>query len=69
MNQKKTAGRRFFLLFLPLFLLLLFLLFPFYWTFVTSIKPESELYGAAVTYWPRDVTMESYRNLFLKFNF
>lgn len=69
MNQKQTAGRRFFLLFLPLFLLLLFLLFPFYWTFVTSIKPESELYGGAVTYWPRNVTMESYRNLFLKFNF
>ena len=69
MNQKQTAGHRFFLLFLPLFLLLLFLLFPFYWTFVTSIKPESELYGAAVTYWPQNVTMESYRNLFLKFNF
>lgn len=50
-------------LYLPLILLLLFILFPFYWIFITSIKPETELYGA-ITYWPRSVTWESYKNLF-----
>jgi len=48
---------------------LLFLLFPFYWTFVTSIKPDRELYGDAVTYWPKDATLDSYRKLFLDYNF
>lgn len=49
--------------------MLVFLLFPFYWTFVTSIKPEGELYGKSVTYWPRQVTFESYRRLFSDYNF
>jgi len=57
------------LLYLPLFVILLLLLFPFYWTFVTSIKPEAELYGSVVTYWPHNVTFESYRKLFVDFNF
>ncbi len=46
-----------------------FLLFPFYWTFVTSVKPESELYGETVTYWPKTFSMDSYRKLFTDFNF
>jgi multiple sugar transport system permease protein len=56
-------------LWLPLALILLFLLFPFYWTFVTSIKPESELYGAVVRYWPRNPTLNSYKKLFVEINF
>ena len=39
----KQAAGRVFLLWLPLIILLLFLLFPFYWTFVTSLKSPSEL--------------------------
>jgi multiple sugar transport system permease protein len=54
---------------LLLLVMLAFLLFPFYWTFVTSIKPESELYGAAVTYWPSHATLDSYRKLFVEVNF
>jgi multiple sugar transport system permease protein len=49
--------------------LLAFLLFPFYWTFVTSIKPEAELYGATVTYWPSAPTFGSYLKLFSDFDF
>lgn len=49
--------------------MLIFLLFPFYWTFVTSVKPESELYGKTVTYWPKQATLESYRRLFSDYNF
>lgn len=47
-----------------LLLLLVFLLFPFYWTFVTSIKPQQELYGALVTYWPHRPTLIAYKKLF-----
>ncbi len=55
--------------FLPLAVLLVFLLFPFYWTFVTSVKPAAELYQARVTYWPAGFTWDSYRNLFGEFRF
>ena len=54
---------------LLLALILGFLLFPFYWTFVTSIKPESELYGAVVRYWPANPTFASYKKLFVEINF
>jgi len=49
--------------------MLVFLLFPFYWTFVTSVKSEGELYGQVVTYWPKAPTFDSYRKLFTEFNF
>lgn len=50
--------------YLPLLVILLFILFPFYWTLITSLKPADELYGMDVTYWPRVLTLESYRKLF-----
>src|SRR5260221_13419211 len=44
-----TAHRldRLLTLYLPLGLVLLFLLAPFYWMLITSLKPDSELYSAA----------------------
>jgi multiple sugar transport system permease protein len=54
---------------LPILFILVFLLFPFYWTFVTSIKPENELYGTVVRYWPRQPTLASYKKLFVEINF
>lgn len=63
MRSRETFLRRLFTLYIPLFLILLFILFPFYWTFITSIKPEAELYGA-VTYWPKEIIWDSYKNLF-----
>ncbi|MDF2590563.1 MAG: binding-protein-dependent transport system inner rane protein [Clostridia bacterium] len=68
-RNKDTMARRIFSIYLPLSALMLFLLFPFYWTFITSIKPESELYGSVVTYWPQHATFASYIKLFGEFNF
>jgi multiple sugar transport system permease protein len=61
--KKQTYTERIFLLYLPLIIMLLFLLFPFYWTFITSVKTESELYGDA-TYWPKALTFVAYSKLF-----
>lgn len=61
--RKQSFGKRFLMTYLPLIALLVFILFPFYWTFVTSIKPETELYGA-ITYWPSTVIWDNYKNLF-----
>jgi multiple sugar transport system permease protein len=54
---------------LLIIIILGFLLFPFYWTFVTSIKPEAELYGTVVRYWPQNPTFASYKKLFVEINF
>lgn len=69
MRENKKGSARFFSLYLPLAVLLVFLIFPFYWTLVTSLKPDQELYGSIVTYWPRNVTFLSYENLFTQFQF
>ncbi|WP_163536415.1 carbohydrate ABC transporter permease [Gracilibacillus sp. YIM 98692] len=67
--KKESLLQKLFMLYLPISTILIFLLFPFYWTFITSIKPEEELYGPTVTYWPENMTFDSYRKLFGEFNF
>lgn len=62
MSRRKIVKRA--ILYIPLILMMLFILFPFYWTFVTSVKPENELYGSVVTYWPKEITFEAYKKLF-----
>ncbi|RKD35207.1 carbohydrate ABC transporter permease [Lacrimispora algidixylanolytica] len=62
--MKQVDMKKIFCVYLPLIVILLFILFPFYWTLITSVKPEDELYGTVVTYWPRAFTLESYRKLF-----
>jgi multiple sugar transport system permease protein len=69
MKKGKFRLSRVLALYIPLAVYFIFLLFPFYWTFVTSIKPEKELYGSLVTYWPNNTTLVSYKKLFLNFNF
>jgi multiple sugar transport system permease protein len=42
------AGRRFLSLYAPLIAFVVVTLFPFYWMFVTSLKPNAELYNARI---------------------
>lgn len=69
MKKEKFRLSRVLPIYIPLAVYLIFLLFPFYWTFVTSIKPENELYSSIVTYWPNKPTFASYKKLFVNFNF
>jgi len=69
MKKEKFRLSRVLPIYIPLVVYLIFLLFPFYWTFVTSIKPENELYSSVVTYWPDSATFASYKKLFVNFNF
>ena len=62
--RRQTRLKRFFLVILPLAIIMLFILFPFYWTFITSVKSEEELYGAVITYWPRHISFDAYKKLF-----
>jgi len=69
MREKQSLASRIFLLWLPLIILLIFLLFPFYWTFVTSLKDTHELHSLVVNYWPANPTFAAYEHLFGQFNF
>jgi multiple sugar transport system permease protein len=69
MEKEKFRLSRVLPIYIPLAAYLIFLLFPFYWTFVTSIKPENELYSSVVTYWPNSKTFMSYKKLFVNYNF
>lgn len=69
MKRKRYRWLQLLPLYIPLLAYLIFLLFPFYWTLVTSLKSERELYGSVLTYWPRNITFESYQKLFMNFNF
>ena len=67
--MKKNTTLRILTLWLPLVLFLLFLLFPFYWTLVTSLKTDAELHSLDVIYWPEHPTLNAYRYLFSQYNF
>lgn len=54
---------------LSVLLFLVFLLFPFYWMFVTSLKPNEELFTGVVTYWPENPTFQAYIKLFQSYDF
>ncbi|WP_309142319.1 carbohydrate ABC transporter permease [Ensifer sp. ENS06] len=40
---------------------LVYILFPFYWMIVNSLKPAAELFATPLTYWPRTLTLDNYR--------
>jgi multiple sugar transport system permease protein len=46
-----------------------FALFPYIWTALTSLKPETELFTKGVHYLPKQVVMENYVNLFKRLKF
>lgn len=67
--KKKIDFSRILTLYLPLFLLLLFALFPYIWTILSSIKPESELFTKQIHYLPQSPTFQNYISLFKLTNF
>lgn len=44
--------------------LLFYLLFPFYWAVVSSLKTQGQLYTVPPTYWPTDPTLDNYATVF-----
>lgn len=53
----------------PLAAILLFTLFPFVWTFLTSIKTQKELFTPVLRYLPSHPTFANYIELFRHMNF
>ena len=62
--------RRVVVLWLPLLLLMVFTLLPFWWMLMTSVKPDAELYNTKVSpLWVKAATGAHYRDLFTQLPF
>lgn len=59
-SDKKITGKKNVLLCIASVLLLCVLLFPLYWTLVTSLKTEQEIFQIPPTLWPNVLNTESY---------
>ncbi|QTH43373.1 carbohydrate ABC transporter permease [Cohnella sp. LGH] len=48
---------------------LLMVLLPFYWLFITSVKPRMDILTTDIQYWPKHFTLDNYRVLWSASNF
>jgi multiple sugar transport system permease protein len=61
----ETFRKRLIVFYIPLFLFLVALLFPFYWMLLTSVKPDFELYNARrFPLWVENPTLQHWTYLF-----
>lgn len=68
-TKRKQRLTRIFCLHLPLAFFLVITLAPFYWIVVTSLKNSTEVFAKPLTYWPKELTILNYTNLFQKLGF
>ncbi len=65
-----TIGRRTLNIYLPLALFLIFLLFPFYWMSIVSLKPTNDIFDLKLNpFWIQQFTLENYLYLFQNTDF
>ena len=46
-----------------------YIVFPFFWQIITSLKPESEIFLSPPRWFPGKISFESFVNVFLRHNF
>lgn len=63
-NAKKQLG-----IWLLVIAFLVFLIFPLYWMFVTSVKTDAEIYANPLIYRPKHIVGDTYERLFGYFDF
>jgi trehalose/maltose transport system permease protein len=57
-RTRKIVGNVFFYLLIAV--IFVYLMFPFYWALISSLKPESELIRTPATFWPETFTIRNY---------
>lgn len=69
MNKKTQhmIGEIFF--YLLIIIIAIYLLFPFYWAIISSLKDENELMRTPATWWPQNLTFKNYRAIFQNTDF
>lgn len=68
-RHRREVFFRWLTLYIPLFLFLLFTLFPFYWILNTSFKGSLEVFALPIHYLPHEPTTENFTRLFTEFGF
>jgi len=71
LNQRAIAKRKVATVLQYVFAIVvtLFMIFPLYWMFITSVKSQEEVLLAFPTFWPREWHFENYRNVLSRANF
>jgi multiple sugar transport system permease protein len=71
MSYLQTVPRRLVTLYLPLSIILIILLFPFYWMALTAIKPDEQLLDMdkVSPFWTTAPTLKHFYNLLFKTNY
>lgn len=62
--MKKTKVLSGLLLTLAMALLMIFVLFPFLWMILSSLKTEQEIFASNLTFWPQSPSLAAYRYAF-----
>jgi trehalose/maltose transport system permease protein len=66
-SQSYVLGR--FAFYLLLLVIFVYIIFPFYWAFRSSITPSSELFATPVSYFPAHPTLVHYQQVFTDSHF
>ena len=66
-GARKTIGQ--ILFYLLIGVIFVYLMFPFYWAFISSLKSEGELIATPATFWPREVVWTNYVAIFSNTDF
>jgi multiple sugar transport system permease protein len=69
MTRTLPLWRRLLGLHLPVLIIVLFALAPYIWMFISSITPETDLYGEVFRYFPANPSFENYPRIFQKISF
>jgi trehalose/maltose transport system permease protein len=57
------------LFYIILAVIFIYIVFPFYWAFRSSVTPNAELFVTPVHYWPDNPTLEHYQEVFTNSDF
>jgi multiple sugar transport system permease protein len=69
MTRTFPLWRRLLGLHLPVLIIVLFALAPYIWMFISSITPETDLYGEVFRYFPANPSFEIYPRIYQKISF
>lgn len=68
-NSKINRQIEWLLFYLSVMVFLIAIVFPFFWQFMTSLKPTSEIYLSPPRWFPSSLAVNNYVNVFTKYNF
>lgn len=66
-SNRRILGRVGFYLLLAI--IMVYLIFPFYWAFRSSITPDNALFTTPIQYFPKEPTLDNYKRVFQDGNF